>query len=339
MGAVLAFLLTRSIVKPIQRVVQDLEEGSQQLDASSTEIASASQSMAEGATQQAASLEETAASMEEIDAMVRRNAANAGECHRVMIETNEKTKAVHNSLHAAKDSIDLISKSGEDVKKIIKQIDEIAFQTNLLALNAAVEAARAGEAGAGFAVVAEEVRNLAQRAAGAAKITQELIGQTATEIETGATQIKDSLTKFYDMGESARKVNQLVSEISKASEEQALGITQINTAVAQMDKTVQSNAAIAEQAAAASEQLAGQSRLLKASVGELEAFFRNKGSRGLSVGRKQKKENRLNHPGGLGESRSLAPRQNRRQMARKADSEATVTDQAVQIDEKGFGDF
>jgi methyl-accepting chemotaxis protein len=339
LAATLAFFLTRSIIRPIRRVVLSLEEGSQQLEASSSEVASASQAMAEGTTQQAASLEETAASMEEIDAMVRRNATNAEECNRVMLETNEKTKAVHKSLRAARDSIGLISKSGEEVKKIIKQIDEIAFQTNLLALNAAVEAARAGEAGAGFAVVAEEVRNLAQRAAGAAQITQELIGQTAAEIQTGAAQISESLTKFYDMGESAKKVNQLVSDIAKASEEQALGISQINTAVAQMDKTVQSNAASAEEAAAASEQLAGQSKLLKASVDELEAFFGKRRSNRFSDERQLHELTRSAKPGGLDEPRPLASRQGRHLPAKAPDSMDLLPGETMPINGKSFRDF
>jgi methyl-accepting chemotaxis protein len=339
LAAILSFFLTRSIIKPIRKVVEGLEDASQQLEASSFEVASASQTMAEGASEQAASLEETAASMEEIEAMVRRNATNAGECNRVMLETNEKTKAVHKSLRAARDSIELISKSGEEVKKIIKQIDEIAFQTNLLALNAAVEAARAGEAGAGFAVVAEEVRNLAQRAAGAAQITQELIGQTAAEIATGAAQIKESLTKFYDMGESAKEVNQLVSEIAKASEEQALGITQVNTAVAEMDKTVQSNAASAEEAAAASEQLAGQSKILKATVGELEAFFGHSGSNRFSDDRQHQELAPLTKPGGRDRFAAPGSRQSRRHLGMETDFMDLDSEQTMPTDEKTRGNF
>jgi methyl-accepting chemotaxis protein len=341
LAGTLAFFLTRSIIKPIRRVVKSLEEGSHQLAASSAEIASASQSMAASTTQQAASLEETAASLEEIDAMVKRNAASAEECNRVMLETNQKTKEVHKSLRAARDSIVKISQSGEEVKKIIKQIDEIAFQTNLLALNAAVEAARAGEAGAGFAVVAEEVRNLAQRAADAAKITQELIGQTAAEIETGTVQIRESLTKFYDMGESAKAVNQLVSEIAQASVEQAQGISQINSAVSQMDETVQSSAASAEEAAAASEELASQSKLLEVSVEELEAFFGKGRSNRLSHDRQEHELPRLTMGGGPHKSEPIASRRDRdrRIRANRSDSIDLVREKTMSPDEESFRDF
>ncbi|MDD2900849.1 MAG: methyl-accepting chemotaxis protein [Syntrophales bacterium] len=269
MGLIIAFLMSKGITGTLQGVTLQLEGAAEQVAEASNQVSSSSQSLAQGASQQAASLEETAASMNLIASTVKQNTDNAEECNRLVILTNEKTRDVHKSIRAAKASIETIAQSGDSIKKIIKSIDEIAFQTNLLALNAAVEAARAGQAGAGFAVVADEVRNLAMRAADAAKSTDDLIGETAKHIETGNLQIQETLTKFYDMGESAKKVNSLVGEISEASKEQAREIEQINRAVGDMDLVVQQNAANAEESASASQELTAQSHQMKGIVDEL----------------------------------------------------------------------
>jgi methyl-accepting chemotaxis protein len=165
-----------------------------------------------------------------------------------------------------------ISTASEETSKIIKTIDEIAFQTNLLALNAAVEAARAGEAGAGFAVVADEVRNLAMRAAEAAKNTADLIEGTVKKVQDGSDLVNRTNEAFIQVSESSSKVGDLVGEISAASNEQAQGIEQVNTAVAEMDKVTQQNAANAEESASASEEMSAQAEQMKAIVGELVAL-------------------------------------------------------------------
>jgi methyl-accepting chemotaxis protein len=273
LAAIAGYCIIRSVTKPIRMIVENLHAGSEELAGASGQVAAASQTLAGGASEQAASLEETASSMQQIDAAVKQNTLNTSECNRVMLINHEKTREVHKSLRASKKNMEEIAQSGDDVKKIIKQIDEIAFQTNLLALNAAVEAARAGEAGAGFAVVANEVRNLAMRAAEAAKTTDDLIGQTARQIEISAAQVQDTLTKFYDMGDSGKKVNQLVSEIAAATQEQAQSITEINTAVSHMNQVIQSNAATAEESAAASQELSGQAGSMLDMVEKLENIF------------------------------------------------------------------
>ena len=200
---------------------------------------------------------------------MKQNSLNAGECNQLVLLTHEKTREVHNSIRATRDFMETISSSGESVKKIIKNIDEIAFQTNLLALNAAVEAARAGQAGAGFAVVAEEVRALAMRAGEAAKTTNALIGETARQIEQGSAQIQETLAKFYEMGESAKKVNSLVGEIADARKEQALGIEHLNQAILEIDQVGQQNAANAEESASAAAELQAQAERLRDIVGEV----------------------------------------------------------------------
>jgi methyl-accepting chemotaxis protein len=162
-----------------------------------------------------------------------------------------------------------ITKASEDTQKIVKTIDEIAFQTNLLALNAAVEAARAGEAGAGFAVVAEEVRNLAMRAAEAAKNTANLIEDTVKKIDTGSHLVERTSTAFSQVSGNTDKVGVLVSEISQASQEQARGIAQVNKAMADMDRVVQQIAASAEESAAAAEELHAQCGQAQDHVGDM----------------------------------------------------------------------
>ncbi|OGP71287.1 MAG: hypothetical protein A2Z73_02075 [Deltaproteobacteria bacterium RBG_13_60_28] len=284
-GVIMAFLMSRGITQALRGVTHQLEEAAGQVAAASSQVSSSSQSLAQGASQQAANLEETSSSLEQIAGMVKQNTLHAEECNRLVVLTNEKTKDVHKSIRATKASMETIAQSGDSIKKIIKSIDEIAFQTNLLALNAAVEAARAGQAGAGFAVVADEVRNLAQRAADAAKSTDDLIGETAKHIEVGSTQIQETLTKFYDMGESAKKVNSLVGEIASASIEQAREIELINKAVGDMDRVVQQNAASAEESASASEELTAQSHQMKGIVEELLQMVA-RGANGLHRERK-----------------------------------------------------
>jgi methyl-accepting chemotaxis protein len=271
-GLLVSLLLVKSLTRTLRGIISGLGEGSEQVAAASLQVSSASNSLATGSAQQAASLEETTASLEELSALVQQNSMNAGECNQLVLQTHEKTREVHKSIRATKEFMESISASGESVKKIIKNIDEIAFQTNLLALNAAVEAARAGQAGAGFAVVAEEVRSLAMRAAEAAKTTDNLIGETARQIELGSVHIQETLTKFYDMGESAKKVNSLVGEIANASKEQAQGILHVNKAVQEIDRVVQQNAANAEESASAAAELQSQAERLRDIIVEVASL-------------------------------------------------------------------
>jgi methyl-accepting chemotaxis protein len=268
-GILAAFFITRSITKPVNLIIDGLNEGSSQVASASGQVSAASQSMAEGASQQAASIEETSSSMEEMASMTKNNAENAGTADGLMKEANLVVSTANDSMGRLTQSMAEISKASEETSKIIKTIDEIAFQTNLLALNAAVEAARAGEAGAGFAVVADEVRNLAMRAADAAKNTAQLIEGTVKKVTDGSQLVSATNDAFTKVAQSSAKVGDLIGEISAASREQSGGIDQVNIAITEMDKVVQQNAANAEESASASEEMNAQAEQLKEYVDDL----------------------------------------------------------------------
>ncbi|MFZ0449089.1 MAG: methyl-accepting chemotaxis protein [Desulfatiglandaceae bacterium] len=259
----------RNITRPVNHIVEELNEGADQVATGSNQVSSASQALAEGASEQAASIQQTSSSLEEMAAMTRQNAENAGQANMLMQEANRVVGDAKQAMGKLTGSMEDISKASEETQKIIKTIDEIAFQTNLLALNAAVEAARAGEAGAGFAVVADEVRNLAMRTAEAARNTAELIKGTVRKIKDGSALVGETNKAFTGVSGSTSKVGELVAEIAAASREQANGIEQLNDAVNLMDQVVQKNAASAEESASASEEMNAQAENMKGVVLQL----------------------------------------------------------------------
>ncbi|MDQ5988669.1 MAG: hypothetical protein CSYNP_04430 [Syntrophus sp. SKADARSKE-3] len=210
--------------------------------------------------------------------MTRQNADNAVQANSMMSETKQVVLRANESMRSLTKSMDEITTASMETSKIIKTIDEIAFQTNLLALNAAVEAARAGEAGAGFAVVAEEVRNLAIRAADAAKNTAGLIEGTVKKIQGGTELVNMTNKDFAEVAEKSVKVAELVNEISAASTEQAEGINQVNKAVVEMDKVVQQSAANAEELASASEETNAQAEMMRSHIITLKTIVSGDGS-------------------------------------------------------------
>lgn len=305
LGIVISILTAGSLTRVLSRTTTGLSDASDQVASASDQVSGSSQSLAEGASEQAASIEETSSSLEEIASMTRQNADNAQRANEMMKEEAAANfEEIANRMKRMGDAMEKTVSSSEEMSKIIKTIDEIAFQTNLLALNAAVEAARAGEAGSGFAVVADEVRNLALRAGEAAKNTADLIKHSDDQIKTAAEQNKAVNEAVENNGELAKKVAALVSEIAAASNEQAQGIDQVNTAVADMDKVTQQNAASAEESASASEELTAQAQQMQSFVDELISMVGKKGKGKKEQGSGRTAENRrFAGKGGKDESR------------------------------------
>lgn len=267
--AVLSAIVARSIPRPFAIVISHLSDAAKANAVSSDMISQSSTTLAEGASEQAASLEETSASLEEISSMAKRNADSARRANELTRQTRTAADAGTKDVEAMNHAMDAIKASSDGIAKIIKTIDEIAFQTNILALNAAVEAARAGEAGAGFAVVAEEVRALAQRSATAAKETADKIDDSVSKSRHGAEVCAKVATGLKEIAAKSRQVDELVSEIATASSEQTQGIEQLNVAVSQMDKVVQASAARAEEGANVAQELITQSTALEQNIFEL----------------------------------------------------------------------
>jgi methyl-accepting chemotaxis protein len=273
---IVGFVTIRAINSALKKIAANLSSGSVQVASASSQVSSSSQSLAQGASEQAASLEETSSALEEMSSMTKKNAETAQQAAGLAGEAKASADKGNTAMERMANAIAEIEKSAGETAKIIKVIDEIAFQTNLLALNAAVEAARAGEAGKGFAVVAEEVRNLAMRSAEAAKNTASMIEESVKNAKSGVQIANEVGQTLQEITGSNTKVNALINEIAAASSEQSQGIGQVNTAVTQMDKVTQSNAAAAEESASAAEELAGQAQELTNMVNELMAMVTGK---------------------------------------------------------------
>jgi methyl-accepting chemotaxis protein len=269
----LAIWLASSAIRTVRRTTASLAAGADQVVSAAQEVAGAAQSLSQGATEQAASLEQTSASMEELATTTRQNAERSRVSAELVRDVDRSVTDSNAALTSMASSMDAIRDSSARVSKIVKTIDEIAFQTNILALNAAVEAARAGEAGMGFAVVANEVRNLAQRAAVAARDTTALIEESAGSARDGATKLDRMSSTIGQITGSVVSLKSLVEEVSEATREQAIGIDQVRQAVTQMEKVTQTTAATAEESAAASEELNALAATATRMVAELETLI------------------------------------------------------------------
>ena len=270
-------------VNNLKELVGQIKDATDTINTASKEIASGNSDLSQRTEEQASSLEETASSMEELTSTVKQNAENARQANQLAISASDVAGKGGAVVGQVVTTMDSINESSRKIVDIISVIDGIAFQTNILALNAAVEAARAGEQGRGFAVVAGEVRNLAQRSAAAAKEIKTLIGDSVDKVEGGSKLVAQAGQTMEEIVTSIKRVADIMSEITAASQEQSQGIEQVNTAITQMDEVTQQNAALVEEAAAAAESLEEQAQSLSVSVATFKVA---EGSGGMAVARR-----------------------------------------------------
>ncbi|MCP4353057.1 MAG: hypothetical protein GY795_47000 [Desulfobacterales bacterium] len=270
---VLLLIVDISLVKPLSRVITGLDSMGIEVDNASTRIASAGQNLATRTLEQASAVRETSSSLEELTSMTLENTKNADIANSLMNETSVVVGEATATMEKLTVSIDEISQTTDETRKIIKNIEQIAFQTNLLALNAAVEAARAGEAGAGFSIVAEEVRNLAMRSSDAARNTEALIESSIRRTQNGIKQVYKAKEAFEKVAASAKKVGELFEKVDSSSRDQASRISSVNNAMTGIDRITQDNAASAEETASAIEEIKGQINSIEVFIKDLKVLI------------------------------------------------------------------
>lgn len=255
------------VLENMNRVFNGIRAAAAQVDSGSTQVSSGAQALAQGASEQAATVEELSASIADVSTKVKQNSDNIAEMAVDMSAAANEADTGNGRMKQMLEAMNDISQSSQEIGKIIKVIDNIAFQTNILALNASVEAARAGEAGKGFAVVAEEVRNLAGKSAEAAKQTSQYIGNSAEKVKEGFELAESTAESLSSIAEKVKAMDETVRQVKDASNAQTASISQITAGVDQVSKVVQTNSSTAEESAAASEELSAQADHLKKEVG------------------------------------------------------------------------
>jgi methyl-accepting chemotaxis protein len=258
------------MITQVNEVLSEINETVNQVSVGAGEVSAAAQSLSSGAQESAASIEEISASMHEINSQTKSNASGAGEARDLSKKASEAAMEGQDAMQRMNDAMSKITKNSDEIQRVIKVIDDIAFQTNLLALNAAVEAARAGQHGKGFAVVAEEVRNLAARSAKAARETAELISTSGEEIQKGGDVATHTSEVLGTIVEQIKQTTDLVADIAVASNEQAQAVAQITAGLQQIDQVTQQNTAAAEQSASAASEMSGMAANLRNLVAKFQ---------------------------------------------------------------------
>ncbi len=260
----------RMILKRLNSVFSTMSSSAQQVDAGSSQISNSAQQLAQGSSEQASSAEELTASITDISQKISENSGHVDDVAQELDKTAADLKNSNTQMQQMQVSMDDISAASNEIRKVIKVIDEIAFQTNILALNAAVEASRAGEAGKGFAVVADEVRSLAGKSAEAAKQTSDLIESSIQKVQSGKALADSTAKNLNSVVKSLASLDQTVQKINEISSAQSSVVSQITSGVEQISSVIQTNSATAEECAAASEELSGQADLLNQEVGKVK---------------------------------------------------------------------
>lgn len=285
----IAWLVSANIDKSVKKVLEHLSETSTNLSALSKELTTSAHKLAQGSSEQAASIQETSSTLEESSSMISQTTQNTKEANILAKQTKEAAGKGDSEMKTMLEAMKELKISSSEISKIIKVIDEIAFQTNILSLNAAVEAARAGDAGKGFAVVAEEVRNLAQRSAQAAKDTTVIIESNINLSEKCLSITEQVDHSLSEINNESNKVSELLGEITTASQEQEIGISQINKAISQMEHVIQINATTAQNSSISAEQLNIYSETLESIMNALNSLINGENRSGLDFSKSNSK--------------------------------------------------
>jgi len=280
-GTALALIFAHRTTRTLREIAGSMREAGSQTSAAASQLSGSSQQMADGASRQAASVEEIGASINELASMAARNSEAVARVRELGSASRARGEGAMSDMQEMSTAMGEIQAASDETAKIVQTIDEIAFQTNLLALNAAVEAARAGAAGAGFAVVADGVRELARRAADSARETSDRIEAARVRSTRGVQLCSKVESGLKDIVTKTTTIDSLVSEVAVASNEQVQGIGQVNAALASITEGTQASAANAEESAAAAEELTAQAHYMEQAVNDLVSLV--EGHRGPSV--------------------------------------------------------